>query len=218
MVDKPKGLPSFDVVERIRRRVSLSKVGHAGTLDPMATGLLIVLVARPATRLQDAFMHLQKRYRGTMRLGEVTPSYDTETKVSGRSDASGVVRERITAACKEYEGPFWQTPPIYSAVRVDGERLYEKARRGETGRRPPRRVSVSAFDVLGWSPPDLEFRIDCSKGTYIRALARDIGQDLGVGAHLTALRRVAIGPYSADAAWKLEHLLESISNEGPETS
>jgi len=218
LVDKPKGVPSFQVVKRIRARAAASKVGHAGTLDPMATGLLIILVARPATRLQEAFIHLGKAYRGTMRLGEVTPSYDAETEVTERTDVSGLSRSQIESVRDEYVGAFWQKPPLYSAVKVDGERLYEKARRGETTKRPPRRVRVATFDLLDWSPPDLEFWIECSKGTYIRALARDIGQELGVGAHLTGLRRHAIGEYAVDAAWALEPLLDALSNEPAQRS
>lgn len=211
LVDKPEGLTSFDVVARVRTAAGVRKVGHAGTLDPMATGLLIVLVARPATRLQAAFMALPKTYEGVMRLGERTPSHDTETEVVERADVSGLTREDLAAARDPLTGTIEQVPPMYSAVKVEGERLYKKARRGEAVERPPRQVHVDAFELLDWTPPTLEFRVSCSKGTYVRSLARDLGEALGVGAHLTALRRTHIGPYTAAAAWPLGDLENALS-------
>jgi tRNA pseudouridine55 synthase len=213
LVDKPKGHTSRDVVNALQRATGIRKVGHAGTLDPMATGLLIVLVARPATRLQAAFMHQDKVYEGRMRMGERTRSHDANTNIVERADPSALTREQIAAACTTYEGSFWQTPPMYSAVKIDGERLHEKARRGETVDRPPRQVHVDAFELLDWSPPEAQFRVTCSKGTYVRALARDVGADLGVGAHLTALRRTAIGPYTVEAAWALDALVTALTDE-----
>ena len=210
-VDKPRSLPSFDVVETVREGTEVQKVGHAGTLDPMATGLLIILVARPATRLQAACMHLPKTYEATLRLGETTPSYDTETEVVKRTDPSGITRADIDEARESFLGPIEQVPPMYSAVRVDGERLYEKARRGETVDRPPRQVRVDRFELMEWASPDLTVRIECSKGTYIRALARDLGETLGVGAHLTALRRTDIAAFSVDDSWTLATLEETLS-------
>lgn len=210
LVDKPEGLTSFDVVERVRAETGADKVGHAGTLDPMATGLLIVLVSRTATRLQEAFMHLPKTYEGTMRLGQRTPSHDAETEVEEETDVSHLARNDIEAARQQFLGWIEQVPPMYSAVRVDGERLYEKARRGETVDRPPRQVRIDEFDLQGWSPPSLAFSVVCSKGTYIRGLARDLGDELGVGAHLTALRRKEVGPYSVSDAWPLELLEQAL--------
>jgi len=214
LVDKPQGITSRDVVNALQRATGIQKVGHAGTLDPMATGLLIVLVARPATRLQAAFMHHDKTYVGTMRLGERTLSHDANTEVVETVDPSALTCEQITAAWKEYVGAFWQTPPMYSAVKVGGEPLYKKARRGETVDRPPRRVHLKAVDILNWSCPNLQFRMTCSKGTYVRALARDVGGDLGVGAHLTALRRTAIGPYRLSSAWSLDALVTALTDDG----
>lgn len=213
LVDKPRGVSSFGVVKQIRECTGVSKVGHAGTLDPLATGLLIVLVARSATRLQEAFVHLPKVYVGTMRLGEETPSFDTETEVVETRDVSFLTRSRVESACRSHEGSFWQTPPMYSAVKVKGERLYEKARRGESVDRPPRRVRVDAFDVREWASPDLRFCVRCSRGTYVRALARDVGKELGVGAHLRSLRRRAVGAYSAERAWPLSPLVQALSND-----
>jgi tRNA pseudouridine55 synthase len=212
LVDKPSGPTSFDIVETVRDGTGEKKVGHAGTLDPMATGLLIVLVSRSATRLQAAFMHLPKRYEGTMRLGERTASHDAETPVEERTDASGVTRDAIAAAREQFTGLINQVPPMYSAVKVDGERLYEKARRGEEVERPPRQVRVHEFDLLDWTPPDLRFSVACSKGTYVRSLARDLGDELGVGAHLTALRRVEIGAYAVSDAWSLDALEQALSH------
>lgn len=212
LIDKPRGPTSFDVVEVVRAGTGVEKVGHAGTLDPMATGLLIVLVARPATRLQESFMHLPKVYEGTMRLGEQTPSLDAETEVVEEADPSHLTREDLEAVRSQLTGSIQQVPPMYSAVKVDGERLYEKARRGETVDRPPRDVRIDRFELIEWAQPDLRFRVQCSKGTYIRSLARDVGEALDVGAHLHALRRIAIGPYEVDTAWPLDVLEEALSH------
>jgi tRNA pseudouridine55 synthase len=218
LVDKPEGQTSFDVVEAVREGTGVKKVGHAGTLDPMATGLLIVLVARRATRLQEAFMQLPKSYEGTMRLGETTPSLDAETEVVEETDPSHVTLADLEALRDQFTGTIQQVPPMYSAVKVDGERLYKKARRGETVDRPPREVRIDRFEFVEWSPPDLRFRVDCSKGTYIRSLARDVGEVLEVGAHLRALRRTAIGPHSVDAAWPLDALDEALRQKKTEGS
>ena len=210
-VDKPTDMPSFDVVEIVREGTGVKKVGHAGTLDPMATGLLIILVARPATRLQEACMHLPKTYEATLRLGETTPSHDTETEVVERTDPSDITRAEVEEALDAFRGTIEQVPPMYSAVKVDGERLYKKARRGETVDRPPRQVRVDRFELTDWSPPEVSVRIECSKGTYVRALARDLGEALGVGAHLTALRRTAIGSFLVEESWTLAALEDAFS-------
>jgi len=206
LIDKPRGPTSHDVVDAVRSHTGIQKVGHAGTLDPLATGLLIVLVARPATRLQQAFMNLPKTYEGTLRLGETTPSHDAETEVTESHDISHLTADDLEAARSQFEGPFHQVPPMYSAVKVDGERLYKKARRGESVDRPPRQVRIDTFALTGWTGSDVSFEVRCSKGTYIRSLARDVGEALGVGAHLVSLRRTAIGPYAVENAWSLEEL------------
>lgn len=213
-IDKPQWRTSFDVV-RIVRRMTGQKVGHAGTLDPMATGLLIILVGR-ATKLMEAFMGLPKTYEGTLRLGAVTPSYDAETEVTERREWSHLTDTDLEAARAPFLGTITQRPPMYSAVKVKGERLYKKARRGETVERPPRQVRIDAFEVTGREGADVSFRVECSKGTYIRSLAHDFGQELGVGAHLVALRRTAIGPYRVDDAWTLD-ALEAAVSRGRET-
>lgn len=211
LVDKPKGPTSHDVVRTVRRATDVKKVGHAGTLDPMATGLLLVLVSRPATRLQEAFMELPKTYEGTVRFGETTRSHDAETEIIDRRDPSSVTLEAIRDVLPTFQGTIEQIPPMYSAVKVEGERLYKKARRGETVDRPPRQVSIYALEVTEWEPPELSFRVECSKGTYIRSLARDFGETLGVGGHLVSLRRRAIGSFSVSEAWSLDALDEALS-------
>lgn len=209
-VNKPKGIPSFDVVECVREGTGVQKVGHAGTLDPLATGLLLILVARSATRLQEACMHLSKTYEATLRLGEKTPSYDTETDVVERTDPSGITRSNVEDARESFLGPIQQVPPMYSAVKVEGERLYKKARRGETVDRPPRQVRIDRFELTEWTPPDFTVQVECSKGTYIRALARDLGEELGVGAHVTTLRRTAIGSFTVRDSWSLDALEDTL--------
>lgn len=211
LVDKPLGMSSFGVIRRLRHFLGVKKIGHAGTLDPAATGLLICLVGRPATRLQDHFMGLGKTYTGTLRLGQTTASYDAESEVVEEHDASGVTDEAIEAARRQFLGEIEQRPPMYSAVKMGGERLYKKARRGETVERPPRPVTIYRFDVERRGD-DVDFEVECSKGTYIRTLAHDLGQVLGVGAHLTALRRTAIGPYRVEKAWTLEALAEAVAS------
>lgn len=207
-VDKPQWDTSFDVVRTVRRLTG-QKVGHAGTLDPMATGLLLVLVGR-ATKLMEAFLDLPKTYTGTLRLGAITPSYDTETDVIERHDWTDITADDLDQARSAFLGTIVQHPPMYSAVKVKGERLYEKARRGETAPRPPRQVTIESFDITGREGPDVSFRVVCSKGTYIRSLAHELGQELGVGAHLVALRRTAIGPYAVDTAWALDALTDRL--------
>lgn len=210
LIDKPHGLSSFGAVRRVRRLAGVKKVGHAGTLDPLATGLLIVLIGRQATRQQDSFMGLPKVYEGTLRLGQATSTYDAEGDITEEHDPSGITDEQLTAVLQQFQGDILQYPPIFSAIKVGGERLYKKARRGENIELEPRQVSISDLTILNRSGTDVNIRVDCSKGTYIRSLAHDIGRELGVGAHLTALRRLAIGTYHVDDAWTLDNLSAAI--------
>jgi len=210
-IDKPQWETSFDVVRTVRRLADERKVGHAGTLDPMATGLLIILVGG-ATKLMNTFLELPKTYTGTLRLGQVTASYDTETEVVEEHDWLGTTAEDLDAARSPFLGTIVQRAPAYSAVKVRGERLYKKARRGEKVDRPPRQVTINAFDITGRDGADVSFRVVCSKGTYIRSLAHDFGQELGIGAHLVALRRTAIGPYKAADAWSLNALVDELDS------
>ncbi|MEM6335390.1 MAG: tRNA pseudouridine(55) synthase TruB [Bacteroidota bacterium] len=211
LVDKPKGWTSFGVVKKVRWLAKIKKVGHAGTLDPMATGLLIVCIGRAATKHIDSFMGLPKRYTGTLRLGQTTPSYDAETEPDSSVPAGHVTDAELEAAAVGLSGDIEQLAPMYSAVKVGGERLYKKARRGETVERKPRHVHVDRFDLTARRETDVDFLIDCSKGTYIRTLAHDLGQAVGVGAHLTALRRERIGGYDVEDAWDLATLEETLT-------
>ncbi len=207
-VDKPRTWSSFDVIRKLRRVLGVRKMGHAGTLDPLATGLLIILVGR-ATKLMERFMELPKVYEGTLRLGEVTPTYDAEGEVTECGDPSAVTREDLAAARERFLGTIRQEAPPFSAIKVDGERLYKKARRGETFQPPTRFVTIDRFELLSRDGPDVSFRVTCSKGTYIRSLAHEFGTVLGVGAHLVVLRRTAIGEFSVGEAWTPEGLEEA---------
>jgi tRNA pseudouridine55 synthase len=199
LVSKPKGWTSFDVVARLRRIFGIRKIGHAGTLDPMATGLLIICTGQ-RTKEIDRFMDLEKEYRATMRLGGVTPSYDAETPVTAVNSIEGISETEIRAAMQEFTGIITQLPPMHSAVKVRGRRLYRYARKGKEVERPSREVEVRSMEVESVSLPDVTFVVRCSKGTYVRALAHDIGQHLGCGAYLTALERTRIGPYRLEDA------------------
>lgn len=204
-VDKPKGWSSFYVIKKLRRLLNIKKIGHAGTLDPMATGLLICLVGR-ATKSMTYYQEMEKTYVGTIRLGENTPSYDAETEVVERFPWEHIRREDLDNARLKFTGQIEQRPPMFSAVKVGGERLYKKARRGEEVERKFRTVNVYAFDLTDISGQDVSFRIRCSKGTYIRSLAYDFGKELGTGAHLISLRRAAIGEINVSDAWSMDEL------------
>jgi tRNA pseudouridine55 synthase len=198
LVDKPGGMTSHDAVDVVRRRLGTKKVGHAGTLDPMATGLLLVGVGR-ATRLLRFLSDLPKTYEGTMRLGVETTTLDADGEVVRETQVT-VTRDDLERAMRALEGESMQRPPAYSAVKVGGRKLYEAARAGERLEAEPRPIRVDAFDLLGFDSPDATFRVACSTGTYVRVLGADVGEALSCGAHLTALRRTAIGPFRASDA------------------
>ena len=198
LIDKPSGVTSHDVVDVVRRALGTKKVGHAGTLDPMATGLLLIGVGR-ATRLLRFLGELPKTYEGTMRLGVETTTLDADGEVIAESPVTAS-EEEVRAAMRALLGESLQRPPAYSAVRVGGRRLYEAARAGEQLEAEPRPIRVDAFELASFDPPDASFRVTCSPGTYVRVLAADVGAALHAGAHLTALRRTAIGPFLADDA------------------
>jgi tRNA pseudouridine55 synthase len=198
LVDKPGGITSHDVVSRVRKLAGTRKVGHAGTLDPMATGLL-VLGIDSSTRLLTYLVGLDKEYLATIRLGFATTTDDAEGDPIGEAiDASGVTAGQIAAAIVPLTGEIRQVPSSVSAIKVDGKRSYDRVRDGEEFTLVAREVTVTAFDVLAMRPGELDVRIECSSGTYIRALARDLGAALGVGGHLTSLRRTRIGPFRVD--------------------
>lgn len=216
IVDKPAGLTSHDVVARLRRLLGTRRIGHAGTLDPMATGVLVCGVAR-ATKLLGHLPLEPKVYRGTVRLGEFTSTDDAQGERTGGADPSAVDEPAILAGITALTGAIQQVPSAVSAVKVDGKRAYALARAGQQVRLAPRPVTVSRFELLalrragrtGGEPvTDLDVLVECSGGTYVRALARDLGAVLGVGGHLTALRRTGVGPFGLDVARTLDELTE----------
>ncbi|MGI5153373.1 tRNA pseudouridine(55) synthase TruB [Plantactinospora sp. CA-294935] len=215
VVDKPGGMTSHDVVARIRRLARTRRVGHGGTLDPMATGVLVIGVGR-ATRLLTYVIGAGKSYTATIRLGQSTVTDDAEGEVVGTADAAGVTEEAVRAAVLPLTGEIDQVPSAVSAIKIDGQRAYKRVRDGEAVELAARRVTVSRFDVRdfrrdtvdGAAVLDVDVAVDCSSGTYIRALARDLGTALGVGGHLTALRRTAVGGFTLSEAATLPELEE----------
>ncbi len=206
IVDKPAGLTSHDVVNRVRRLARLRRVGHAGTLDPMATGVLVLLLG-PATRLSRFAMAGHKHYRGVLRLGETTDTYDAEGRITARRPVHVDLPE-IEQALVHFRGDLLQIPPMVAAIKVQGSKLYELARRGEEVEREPRPVTIDSIEILDWQSPDLTLDVHCSPGTYIRSLAYDLGEALGCGAHLRCLRRVASGAFTLDDSRPLDALEE----------
>ena len=207
VVDKPLGPTSFDVCAQLRRSFGTRAIGHAGTLDPLATGVLVVLVG-DYTRLSAHLTAHDKSYDATIVFGARTSTDDLEGEVVETGDASVLTEEAVRAAAATFVGPQQQTPPVYSAIHQGGERSYEKARRGEVVELPPRDIVVHAFDVVTWTPGRAVVHIVCSKGTYIRALARDLGAKLGVPAHLGGLRRTRSGAYDIADAVPLDALMD----------
>lgn len=203
LVDKPVKLTSHDVVDRIRKASGLKRVGHTGTLDPGATGLLILCLGK-ATRLSEHLTGLDKTYEGIMRLGIVTDSYDLDGKVLEEHPVPDVSVESLQQICGKFTGEIEQVPPMVSAVKVGGERLYKLARKGEVVERKPRKVSVHEFSVLSYDAPDARVRVCCSSGTYVRGLCHDVGQQLGCGAILASLRRTCVGRHSVLDALPVE--------------
>jgi len=199
VVDKPRGLTSHDVVERIRRSSRVPKVGHAGTLDPTATGVLLVLIGK-ATRLAQFLTEAQKEYRGHMVLGRTTDSQDLAGHVLTEQACDGVTREDVERAFDRFTGESDQVPPMVSAIKHKGAPLYALARKGIEVKREPRRIVVERLTLLSFAPPDIEFEIVCSKGTYVRTIAADVGEALGCGACLGALERRRSGPFSIENA------------------
>lgn len=199
LINKPLNWTSFDVVNKLRRKLKIKKIGHAGTLDPLASGLLIVCVGKMTKRIED-FMGQEKEYTGRFILGKSTPSHDLETAVSEEKDLSGITSERVLSATKQFIGKINQLPPIHSAIKVGGVRAYEFARKGKEVALTPREVEVREFEITSIALPEVNFRIVCSKGTYIRSIARDFGQALQVGAYLAELCRTRIGSFRLDEA------------------
>lgn len=202
-LDKPQGITSHDVVDRVRRTLGLRRVGHAGTLDPMATGMLIILVGQ-ATRTSQFLMGLDKTYVGTLKLGETTDSHDADGQVTQTRPVEGITAQKVNEVMLTFIGDQYQVPPMFSAKKQGGETLYKLARKGIEVEREPRFIRISKLTVQKIDLPYAEFEVACSKGTYIRTLAHDIGEKLGCGAHLTALRRTAIDRFGAELMIPLE--------------
>jgi len=199
LVDKATGMTSHDVVAIARRALNIKKIGHCGTLDPLATGLLILTIGR-GTKIQDLLMAEDKEYTGTMRLGEITDSQDADGQIIESRPVPALEAADIKIAFDKFHGDFYQTPPMVSAIKKDGVPLYKLARKGQEVVREPRFVHVYASEVLGVALPDIEFRVVCSKGFYVRTYAHDIGAELGCGAHLRSLRRTKSGRFNVDTA------------------
>ena len=210
-IDKPGGMTSHDVVDVVRRGTKIKRIGHAGTLDPMATGVLVICVGA-ATRLSEYIMDHPKVYRATLRFGQTTTTYDAEGEITSENTAP-ITREQLEAVLPKFRGFIEQIPPMYSAIKQGGEKLYEKARRGEEVERAPRPVTIYRIILEEFNYPQAVITVRCTPGTYIRSLAHDLGQVLGVGAHLSALRRMSSGEnFMADHAVPLDVLKKSFED------
>jgi tRNA pseudouridine55 synthase len=217
LVNKPLTWTSFDVVNKIRHRlkkrlgIKKIKVGHAGTLDPLATGLLIICTGKFTKRINE-FQGMEKEYTGTIKLGASTPSYDAETEPDHIFPIDHINTEKMEAVRTSLTGDIEQLPPMFSAIKVDGQPLYKRARKGIMIEVKPRPVSIYQFDLTQIKMPEVDFLIKCSKGTYIRSIAHDFGKELDSGGHLTKLCRTKIGEFSIEKAWDLEELIEKLEN------
>jgi tRNA pseudouridine55 synthase len=205
LINKPYKWTSFDVVNKLRSVLKIKKIGHAGTLDPLATGLLIICTGK-LTKQIESFMGFEKEYTGIFVLGQTSPSHDLETELSEKSDVSHVTEEMIQEAANQLTGKIHQLPPLHSAIKIGGKRAYSFARKGKEINLSPRLVEVSEFTITKVSLPQIEFKIVCSKGTYIRSLVRDIGQIIGVGAYLSQLCRTRIGSYRLEDSIQIEEV------------
>jgi tRNA pseudouridine55 synthase len=203
LINKPLRWTSFDVVHKLRHKLGIRKIGHAGTLDPLATGLLIICTGK-MTKQIDGYQGMEKEYTGKFIIGQTTPSYDLETTVSQAVDFSHLSDLDIKQATLGLIGTIQQVPPLHSAIKVDGKRAYSLARNGKEAELKPREVTVTEFEITGIALPEVSFRIVCTKGTYIRSLARDFGLTLGVGAYLSELCRTRIGNFKLEDALTIE--------------
>lgn len=203
LIDKPYNWTSFDAVKKIRILTGVSKVGHAGTLDPLATGLLIICTGS-FTKKISLYMNMEKEYTGSMILGAVTETYDLESEPKNFTDISHLSKEKIYAATANFIGEIEQTPPVHSAIKKDGKPVYLMARKGKEVKLEPRKITISLFDITEINLPEIKFKVVCSTGTYIRSLVNDFGKNLKTGAYLSSLRRTRIGNFKIDDALTLE--------------
>jgi tRNA pseudouridine55 synthase len=203
LINKPLEWTSFDVVRKLRAQMKIKKVGHAGTLDPLATGLLILCTGKFTKRINE-FMAQEKEYTGTITLGSTTPTYDLESAPENFKDYSSITPEQLDAVTKQFTGEIMQVPPIHSAIKKDGKRVYELARRGEHVELDARKITIKSFEITKLELPIVHFKVICSTGTYIRSLANDTGVALGCGAHLSSLCRTRIGEFTIDKSLTME--------------
>ncbi|HEX6182214.1 MAG TPA: tRNA pseudouridine(55) synthase TruB [Chitinophagaceae bacterium] len=212
VINKPLYWTSFDVVRKLRNLVKIKKVGHAGTLDPLATGLLIVCTGKFTKRINE-YMAQEKEYTGTITLGAITPTYDLESEPQDLKPFEHITKQDIDEAVKQFIGDIQQLPPAHSAIKVDGKRLYEMARKGQDVKLEPRNIRITEFQITGINLPVLQFRVVCSTGTYIRSLANDMGQALGCGGYLSSLCRTRIGEYTLSQSMTMEEAEEYIKSK-----
>lgn len=208
VLDKPVGMTSHDVVQVIRRGIGIRRAGHTGTLDPRASGVLVILIG-PAVRLSEYVSAADKRYQATIRLGSSTDTFDSEGTVTGTASYLEITEDEFDTVLQEFVGEIEQVPPPYSAIKVDGRRAYDRARKGEEVNLEPRKINVYSLELLEWAPPEAVIDVHCSSGTYVRSLANDLGEKLGSGAHLVGLRRTRSGQFTLKDAVPLRRLQES---------
>mgnify|MGYP001590941994 CR=1 FL=1 len=209
LIDKPSGITSFDVIRKLRRQLGIRKMGHAGTLDPLASGLLIICTGKFTKRINE-YMAQEKEYTGSFTLGATTPTYDLESKPENFKTVDDITEEKIKAAAKQFTGAILQVPPAHSAIKVGGKRVYELARQGKEVKLEPRPVTIHEFEITEIKMPVVYFRVVCSTGTYIRSLAHDAGAALGCGAYLSNLCRTRIGNFSVTDAMTIDAFEEKI--------
>jgi len=215
LIDKPVNWTSFDVVAKIRRLIKVKKVGHAGTLDPLATGLLIVCTGK-LTKEISKYQEQRKKYSGVITLGKSSPSMDMATEITGNGVTENLTEEKIIEVRNKFLGKIEQVPPMFSAIKHKGKSLYKLARKGKEVEREPRHVEIYSFDITKFDLPDIHFEITCSKGTYIRVIANDFGNELGCGGVLSALRRTEIGEYKVNEACSINEfssMFNQVENE-----
>ena len=209
LLDKPIGWTSFNMVQKVRHLTKVTKVGHAGTLDPLATGLLIICTGK-FTKQINTYMGMTKEYTGTLVIGATTPTYDLESEPENFQPIDHITEEQIKAATKQFVGAILQMPPQHSAIKKDGKRLYESARQGIEVKVDPRPITIKSFEITHIDLPKIDFKVVCSTGTYIRSLVKDFGDALGVGAYMSALRRTKIGAFNVEDAMQWENLQKDI--------
>lgn len=210
LIDKPLHWTSFDVVKKIRNTIQIKKVGHAGTLDPLATGLLIVCTGKFTKKINE-YMSQEKEYTGTITLGAITPTYDLESEPVNHKSVDAITEEMIQRTTQQFTGEILQTPPIHSAIKQNGKRVYLLARQGKEVIMEPRKITIHKFEITSIEMPVITFKVVCTTGTYIRSLANDFGEALGCGGYLSKLRRTRIGNFKAEDAMSVEAFVASCS-------